>query len=90
MVEGDPAIVVVVVVIQNYVHWSISWPNKCVKKVILDLLRAFYSFQIWIKVHGLNEFKITKNNAWAKENILYAAHYTIISIFIQIKNVFFK
>ena len=55
------------------------------KNAILDIFRAIYSFQFRIKMHGLNEFKIIYDHVWAKESILYAAHHTIISIFIQIK-----
>ena len=55
------------------------------KNGILDVFRAIYSFQFRIKMHGLNEFKIIYDHVWAKENILYAAHHTIIFIFIQIK-----
>ena len=58
------------------------------KNAILDIFRAIYSFQFRIKMHGLkslNEFKIIYDHVWAKNNILYAAHHTIISIFIQIK-----
>ena len=55
------------------------------KNGVLDEFRAIYSFQFCIKMHGLNEFKIIYDHVWTKENIIYAAHHTIILIFIQIK-----
>ena len=55
------------------------------KNGVLDVIRAIYSFKFCIKMHGFNEFKINYDHVWAKKNILYAAHHTIISIFIQIE-----
>ena len=51
------------------------------KNCVLDVFRAIYSFQFRIRMHGWNKFKITYNDAWAKENILYAAHHATILIF---------
>ena len=51
----------------------------------LVLFTFSFFFQFRIKMHGLNEFKIIFDHVWAKENIIYAAHHAIISIFIQIK-----
>ena len=55
------------------------------KNGVFDVFSSIYSFQFRIKMHGLNEFKIIYDDVWAKENILYAAHHAIISIFIEIK-----
>ena len=55
------------------------------KNGVFDVFSSIYSFQFRIKMHGLNEFKIIYDHVWAKENILYAVHHAIISIFIQIK-----
>ena len=55
------------------------------KNGVFDVFSSIYSFQIRIKMHGLNELKIIYDHVWAKENILYAAHHAVISIFIQIK-----
>ena len=55
------------------------------KNGVFDVFSSIYSFQFRIKMHRLNEFKIIYDHVWAKKNILYAAHHTIISIFIQIK-----
>ena len=55
------------------------------KNGVFDVFSPIYSFQFRIKMHGLNEFKIIYDHVWAKENILYAPHRTVISIFIQIK-----
>ena len=54
------------------------------KNSALDVFRAIYSFQFRIKMHGLNELKTIYDHVWAKENILYAAHHTIILIQIKI------
>ena len=55
------------------------------KNGVFDVFTSINSYHFRIKMHGLNEFKIIYDYVWEKENILYAAHHAVISIFNQIK-----